>query len=199
MKIKVFTVLLLASFALSLSSSRAPLVLGVPENYEPGGLYVQYVTIEFWIAENGTAFVTVTLGFPSTQWFFESWGKLTRDDSDFYGDSYIWVGPDDLYYLFIYWEVVTDFNLGQLEEGVYTFTLTSWGKPVKSIVFEVGFPADINDDGKVDIKDIAIVALAFGSHNPDINWNPDADIYRDGKIDIRDIAFTASHFGEMAP
>lgn len=67
------------------------------------------------------------------------------------------------------------------------------------MVFEVGFPADVNDDSKVDIKDIATVARAYGSHNPDPSYNPDADIFRDGKIDIRDLAFTARHYGETAP
>jgi len=60
---------------------------------------------------------------------------------------------------------------------------------------------DINGDGKVDIKDIAIVAKAFGSEPGDPNWNPQADITGptgepDGKVDIRDIALVARHYGE---
>ena len=132
----------------------------------------------------------------SSQYYFEGWGNLTRDGSDFYGDSYIWVGPPWGFYLAIYWEVVNDFNLGQLEEGIYTFSFTSWGVTYKNITFEVGFPADINDDGKVDIKDIAVVALAFGTEEPDPRYNPDADIYYDRKVDIKDISYTAKHFGE---
>ena len=64
-------------------------------------------------------------------------------------------------------------------------------------------PWDINGDGKIDIKDIAIVAKAYGSIPGFHNWNPDADItgptplVPDGKVDIRDIALVASHYGEI--
>jgi len=63
-------------------------------------------------------------------------------------------------------------------------------------------PWDINGDGKTDIKDIAIVAKAYGSFPGDDNWDPRADItgptplVPDGKVDIRDIALVASHYGE---
>jgi hypothetical protein len=196
MKEEVTGFLLFMLLAISILSLHMPLVASVPDEYEQGCPYHKYVWIEFWTAENGTVFVTVTLGFPSTQYYFEGWGSLTRNGSDFYGDTYIWVGPPYGIYLAVYWEVVNDFNLGQLDEGVYTFTLTSWDVPCKSTAFEVGFPADINDDGKVDIMDIGIVALAYGSHNPDPGYDPAADIYYDGKVDIRDVSFTAIHFGE---
>ena len=63
---------------------------------------------------------------------------------------------------------------------------------------------DINGDGKVDIRDIAIVAKAYGSSPGDPNWNPAADItglepnVPDGKVDIRDIALVSSQFGQEA-
>jgi hypothetical protein len=62
-----------------------------------------------------------------------------------------------------------------------------------SLVLATG--PDINNDGKVDIKDIAIVARAFGSYPGHPRWNPDADLYQDLQIDIRDIAIVASCFG----
>jgi hypothetical protein len=61
-------------------------------------------------------------------------------------------------------------------------------------------PWDINNDGTTDIRDIAIVALAFGSYDGDPahpRWNPDADLNGDGVVDIRDIALVAMHFGEL--
>jgi len=54
---------------------------------------------------------------------------------------------------------------------------------------------DINYDFKVDIKDIASAARAFGSYRGDDNWNPDADINDDFKVDIYDIATIAKEFG----
>ncbi|MCK4482465.1 right-handed parallel beta-helix repeat-containing protein [Candidatus Bathyarchaeota archaeon] len=64
---------------------------------------------------------------------------------------------------------------------------------------------DLNRDMKIDIKDIAIAAKAFGSYPGHPNWNPHADItgptylVPDGKIDIRDIALIAIHYGEVYP
>jgi len=57
--------------------------------------------------------------------------------------------------------------------------------------------ADFNFDGKVDMKDIARAARAFGS-DPEIyptRWDPTCDVNNDGKIDMRDIAVAARNFG----
>jgi hypothetical protein len=54
---------------------------------------------------------------------------------------------------------------------------------------------DVNGDGKVDGKDIALAALAFGTVPSDARWNPDADINQDGKIDGKDIVFISLNFG----
>jgi hypothetical protein len=54
---------------------------------------------------------------------------------------------------------------------------------------------DLNCDGKVDIKDIAIVAMAFGSFPGHIRWNPAADLNSDGTINIKDVARIAKDYG----
>jgi parallel beta-helix repeat protein len=57
-------------------------------------------------------------------------------------------------------------------------------------------------DGKVDGKDIAIVALCFGSApgcSPPYVWNPNSDVNNDVKIDGKDIAIVALHFGQADP
>jgi len=57
-------------------------------------------------------------------------------------------------------------------------------------------------DYKCDIRDVAQVALLFGSTEGDERYDERADItgpinlLRDGKIDIRDVALVAIHFGE---
>jgi len=58
-------------------------------------------------------------------------------------------------------------------------------------------PADVNHDLKVDGKDIAIVAKAFGSYPTDPRWNPKADINKDNKADGKDIALVAKNFGKI--
>lgn len=55
---------------------------------------------------------------------------------------------------------------------------------------------DVNQDGKVDGKDTAIVALAFGSIPGDPRWNALADVYEDQKIDGKDINQVTIHFGK---
>ncbi len=64
---------------------------------------------------------------------------------------------------------------------------------------------DFIPDGKVNIKDIAVVANLFGVIYPDPRYEPNCDLtgptigVPDGKINIRDIALVASHYGETYP
>jgi len=51
-------------------------------------------------------------------------------------------------------------------------------------------------DGKVDILDVASVAICFGYNQGDLRYEPNCDIDGDGKIDIIDVATVAMHFGE---
>jgi len=65
-------------------------------------------------------------------------------------------------------------------------------QPIKAID-----PCDLNEDGKVDGRDIAIVAKAFGSFAgppPHDRWNATADVTLDDRVDGRDIIRVASHF-----
>ncbi|MCK4482237.1 PKD domain-containing protein, partial [Candidatus Bathyarchaeota archaeon] len=88
------------------------------------------------------------------------------------------------------------------EQGNYTVTLTvtdingANGMYTQTIEVRQTPPYDINGDGKVDIKDVAIVSQAYGSYPGDPNWNPAADINNDGKVDIKDVAIVSSHYGE---
>jgi hypothetical protein len=66
----------------------------------------------------------------------------------------------------------------------------------------VGIVGDINADHKVDMKDISMVAKAFGAKPGDARWNPNADMtgptrgVPDGKVDMRDISAAAKNFGK---
>ncbi len=55
---------------------------------------------------------------------------------------------------------------------------------------------DLNLDNKIDIQDLAIGALAFGSFPGHPRWNPAADVNEDDKIDVKDLAQIASNFGK---
>ena len=58
---------------------------------------------------------------------------------------------------------------------------------------------DVNGDGRVDLRDIALVARAFGSNPTSSNWNPYADINGDGTVNMKDIDLVARNFGQHYP
>ena len=62
-----------------------------------------------------------------------------------------------------------------------------------------GLEGDINVDGIVDIVDIIIAALAFGSRPGDPNWDPRVDVNCNNLIDICDLVKIAVNFGKTAP
>jgi hypothetical protein len=60
----------------------------------------------------------------------------------------------------------------------------------------ISIPGDVNGDRKVNILDLTIVALSFGSIRGGPNYNPNADVVLDGVVNIRDLTFVAIHFGQ---
>jgi len=58
---------------------------------------------------------------------------------------------------------------------------------------------DINYDGKVNIKDVAMAAKAFGSTPGHPRWEMEADVVYppDNKVDMKDIALIAKSFGSQ--
>jgi parallel beta-helix repeat protein len=58
--------------------------------------------------------------------------------------------------------------------------------------------ADINDDDKVNILDITIVAKAFGSKQGEPAYNEAADLDKNGQVNILDISMVAKDFGKTA-
>lgn len=72
--------------------------------------------------------------------------------------------------------------------------MSEWYAPPAALI---GMPGDINLDNRVDIYDIVLACVSYGSKVGDPLWNLDADIAPPyGKIDIYDIATVASHYGE---
>jgi acyl-CoA thioesterase-1 len=57
-------------------------------------------------------------------------------------------------------------------------------------------PADLNRDGRVDGQDLVILALAFGAHRYNTNYNLAADFNGDGIVDGQDLAVLAASFGQ---
>lgn len=63
----------------------------------------------------------------------------------------------------------------------------------------VGMAGDLNTDGKVDMRDIGLVAVAFGSYPGHPRWDPETDIWEDKTINLKDIGLVAKHFGDHSP
>jgi hypothetical protein len=63
----------------------------------------------------------------------------------------------------------------------------------------------LNDDGKIDGKDLGTAGQAFGSYGPDFlypgspphpRWNPYADLNQDNKTDGKDLGTISYNFGK---
>jgi hypothetical protein len=55
---------------------------------------------------------------------------------------------------------------------------------------------DLNKDGRVNIQDITMVAVAFGSKPGDADWNAVADLDKNGVVNILDITMVAKDYGK---
>ena len=92
-------------------------------------------------------------------------------------------------------------SLIQTDDGGYAmlgFTQhweTGWAYTLDFWLVKTGTGGDVNGDGVVDIFDLSIVGLAYGSFEGDPDYNPDADLTRDGLVDARDLAIVTLNYG----
>jgi len=57
-------------------------------------------------------------------------------------------------------------------------------------------PWDLNSDDTVNILDLIIVAVHFGSHEGEAGYDARVDLNNDNEINILDLIIVAMHFGE---
>jgi thiol-disulfide isomerase/thioredoxin len=76
---------------------------------------------------------------------------------------------------------------------------------IQNLTGIIRIPGDINGDGKVNLEDLVLLALAYGSHCANYhyqgepaspNWNPNADINGDGIVSLADLVILAQHYGQ---
>jgi len=61
---------------------------------------------------------------------------------------------------------------------------------------KVRLMGDVNDDAKVNMADVGLICLAYGSNVLHPRWNPQADLNQDGKIDMVDLGLAAINYGK---
>jgi hypothetical protein len=90
-------------------------------------------------------------------------------------------------------------------KGNYTISAYAWPIPGETDtadnrlvdgVVTVALVGDVNADGIVDIEDIYLIALAYGTMPGQPGYKPNLDINDDSIIDIADIYIAALHYGE---
>ncbi len=56
---------------------------------------------------------------------------------------------------------------------------------------------DVNEDGIVNVIDITIVSVAYGSFEVDPDYNPQADLNADGIVDMWDLTAVGMNLGAI--
>jgi hypothetical protein len=115
-----------------------------------------------------------------------------------------WNPPNAPTYLKYSWTSTTSkIDAGKTLEVKQTLKVTPDITGISNFSFDITFQQlnsyrwDVNQDHKVDVKDIYIVTRAYGSTPQTADgWNPQADINGDSTIDVKDTYLVAKHFGE---
>jgi hypothetical protein len=96
-------------------------------------------------------------------------------------------------YVFDHWRL-DDLNAGSANP----INVTMDGNHTLVAVFKAfGNEGDVNKDGKVDVKDVYAVCLAFGSDSHSPKWKPECDLNADGRVDIRDLWIVWKNYGKV--
>jgi hypothetical protein len=160
----------------------------IPDTASTGNAQVYASALAGWPRDNGTAYCPEK---PATFEIRES-GSAGASTSLPQNPS---SSPEGTYNLTF--RLGSDARLGNYTVYAASDYITDgyYQKAVTNVIFKLGGPWDINGDGKVNIIDIVIVALAFDSRPGDPNWNPKADIAPEfGVVNIVDIVAVAIHW-----
>jgi len=165
----------------------------------PTGYLVTAITANrTWVYQGQTVSVDVTVsnfGDSAENMWVTLYSNMTADKSL---SAYpICVGVGQSYTLVYVWNTAGVPCLNYTLTAVATISTGS--STLSGVTITVRLMGDVNGDGRVDMKDIALIARAFGSTPSSPNWNPAADVNGDGVVNMKDIALVARNFGQHYP
>ena len=67
-----------------------------------------------------------------------------------------------------------------------------------SVTFRVKLQGDVNDDGKVEGKDVGLISKAYNTKPGDPLWDPRADLNNDGVVEGKDVGIVSKYYGTSA-
>jgi hypothetical protein len=166
-------------------------VIGNTISYNEGTKYYQ-AGLSLWYSANTHVYHNNFIGNVHQVYLNESYSSIWDDGYPSGGNYWSDHNPPDIY------NGLYQNETGRDKIGDIPYIIDKNNTDRYPLIYPFGYvpDSDINDDGIVDIVDIVIVALAFGSEPGDPNWNPYADLNQDGLIDIVDLVIIAIHFGE---
>jgi hypothetical protein len=86
--------------------------------------------------------------------------------------------------------------MGTLPENeTCSFTYFTYPQSTRNIKIRLTLTGDLNGDRIVDIRDVALVARAYGTMPGSPRWTPLADLDNNHIVDIRDIAYVSKNYG----
>jgi hypothetical protein len=88
-----------------------------------------------------------------------------------------------------------DFGIVMSEDAQTSFYL-NYVQVSRVSLGPLPIPEDINQDGKIDVRDLAIIARSYGAVYGSPQWDPRADLDANGRIDVYDLMQIASHYME---
>jgi hypothetical protein len=99
----------------------------------------------------------------------------------------------------------------QVTSGSYTIRISSVGladkngrdisvsySSIATVSIVSSLLGDLNNDGKIDYRDLAIFASSYGTTQGQSGFNKAADLNNDGKIDYKDLAILGGNYGKTS-
>lgn len=116
-----------------------------------------------------------------------------------------WNPMDASRYLNFSWSCEGDWvDVGEVVEVTQSLFVSPYIREITDFGFDIVFEGrnyflgDVNKDKIVDIRDLTIIASAYGTTCEDSGWNPDADLNNDGVINVLDIVLVFKDFGKSS-